>query len=254
MKKYDVIWSGLDNGHDGQWHGPIWLPAFYILASHDGANYNDPDSPIYDDLAHQIPSVKWKSSDASSPDGVRLFFRDAREPWSSTGVVYFDDISKRILITDLGKKLVDKSITPREVFIRAMEGHNENGDYPFKILASAFIHKIAFRGITLEQLMSAVMQNFRPGVDDLDISIRDGSGNKFPVTPTRRFRHMLTLLESVGAISSNKEMYVAWDTNILNRLAENKIELSSTKPIVDFGNISFSIFQKYSSQKGYELN
>jgi hypothetical protein len=223
-KKYDVVWSGLDNGHEGQWHGPIWLPAFKILAKHNGANYHDYQSPIYNDLETNIPSVTWRSTDTGSPSGMRLFFRDAREPWAATGIVRFDDATKKLFITDLGEKLARGIVSPSEVFIMAMEGHRESGEKPFQILAAAFLEPAASQGLTLEQLMGGVMQNFRPGADALASSLANGYGGGFGPTPTRRFKHMLTLLESVGAIAAKDTKYIAWNSDILRRLAETEIK------------------------------
>lgn len=222
QKKYDVVWSGLDNGHEGQWYGPIWLPTFKILAKHNGANYHDPQSPIYSDLETQIPSVAWKSADASSPGGVRLFFRDAREPWSSTGIVRFDDATKTLSITDLGEKLARGTVSPSDIFIMAMEAHSESGDKPFRILAAALLDPTAFQGLTLEQLMGGVMQNFRPEVDILASSLTNGMGATFAPTPTRRFKHMLTMLEAVGAVAAKDTKYIAWNSAILRRLAKTE--------------------------------
>ena len=157
-KKYDVVWSGLDNGHEGQWCGPIWLPTFMILSRHDGANYDDPHSAIYSELEAEIPTVSWTSNHATSPGGIRPFFRDAREPWSSTGVVRFDDSLKSLTITSLGKQLADGEVSAPEVFMRAMETHTEEGESPFRILAAAFLDPAASRGLTLDQLMGGVMQ------------------------------------------------------------------------------------------------
>ena len=229
QKKYDVMWSGLDNGHEGQWYGPIWLPTFKILAKYNGANYNDPKSPIYSELETQIPTVQWKSSDPSSPDGIRLFFRDAREPWSSTGVVRFDDTTKILTITDLGEKLARDAISPSDVFVLAMEAHSEAGDKPFQILATALLDPAASQGLTLDQLMSGVMQNFRPEVDDLDYSLANGIGATFGPTPTRRFRHMLSMLEVVGAVAAKDTKYIAWNSAILKQLAKTE---TKTKPVI----------------------
>lgn len=219
-KKYDVIWTGLDNGHEGQWYGPIWLPTFKILAKHDGANYNDAESPIYIELEEQLPTVAWRTADSTSTAGTRLFFRDAREPWSSTGVVHFNEANKTISITELGKKLDQGSVSPSEVFVMSMEAHNQGGDHPFQILSSAFLDPEASQGLTLEQLMGGVMQNFRPHVDDLASALLAGHGNGFAATPVRRFKHMLTMLESVGAIAAKDSKYIAWNLEILKRLAK----------------------------------
>ena len=151
--KYNITWSGMDRGHDGQWAGPIWLSAFNVLAQHDGASYHDPNSPIYAALAQQIPSVLWKSSDPTSVNGWRLYFRDAQEPWSSTGVVSFDDATGVISITSLGKDLAIGNLSAADVFLRAMENHTEGGEKPFGILASGFLDPAASQGLTLEQLI-----------------------------------------------------------------------------------------------------
>lgn len=221
-KKYDVVWAGLDNGHEGQWFGPIWLPAFKILAKHNGADYHDPLSPIYSELETQIPSVAWKSIDVGSPRGFRLFFRDGREPWESTGIVRFDDATKTLSITDLGEKLARGTVSPSDVFVMAMEAHSESGDKPFRILAAALLDPAASRGLTLEQLMGGVMQNFRPEVDGLASSLTNDMGATFGPTPTRRFRHMLSMLEAVGAIAAKDAKFIAWNSAILRRLSNSE--------------------------------
>jgi hypothetical protein len=218
--KYNIIWSGMDRGHDGQWAGPIWLSAFNVLAQHDGASYHDPNSPIYDALAKRIPSVSWKSSDPTSPNGWRLYFRDAQEPWSSTGVVSFDEATGVISITSLGKDLAAGTISAADVFLRAMENHIEDSERPFGILASAFLDPASSQGLTLQQLMGGVMQNFRPGVDQLESAISAGMGSTFVDTSKRRFKHMLGMLESVGAVQSKDGKWIGWNRNILMRLAK----------------------------------
>jgi MoxR-like ATPase len=226
--KYDVAWSGLDRGHDGQWVGPIWLPTFLVLSRHDGANYQDPDSPIYTELAGLIPTVSWKSRDASSPKGWRLYFRDAQEPWSSTGVVSFDDATGTISITESGKKLAAGTVSPSDVFVRAMESHVESGEKPFGILAAAFLDPAASQGLTFEQLIGGVMQNFRPGVDELSVVLASGNASSLGPTPTRRFRHMLTMLESVGAIAAKDTKYIAWNSGLLKRIAKSTTKSATT--------------------------
>jgi energy-coupling factor transporter ATP-binding protein EcfA2 len=193
-----------------------------ILARHEGASYQDPQSPIYTELEAHIPSVAWRSADRESPGGMRLFFRDAREPWSSTGVVLFDETSKTLSLTPLGKRLERGDVSPSDVFVMAMEAHAENGESPFRILASSFLEPAAYHGLTIEQLMAGVMQNYRPGVDDLVLSLENGTGETFGSTPTRRFRHMLTMLETVGAIAAKDTKYIAWNFSLLKRLSHSE--------------------------------
>ena len=214
--KYDVYWSGLDNGHEGMWKGPIWYQTFKILAENNGANFQDPESPIYKSLEKALPSVAWKSKDSKSATGFRLFFRDAREPWSSTGVINFSELTKTISTTELGKRLARGEISPAEVFIRAMEAHQEAGEKPFSILAGAFLQQEGQDGLTFDQLAVGVMRNYRPDRDNLNDSLKNVSGKKLEGTPLRRFRHILEMLEDVGAISSkDDEVYVAWNSEIL---------------------------------------
>jgi len=159
--KYNVTWSGLDRGHEAQWVGAIWLPAFLTLSRHDGASYQDPASALYQDLVQQLPTVSWRTSDPAAPGGFRLFFRDGQEPWSSTGVVSFNQTSGTISITALGKELAAGRVSAAEVFIRAMEGHSEGGERPFAIIAAAMLDPAAPPFLTIQQLMGGVMQNFR---------------------------------------------------------------------------------------------
>jgi hypothetical protein len=60
-------------------------------------------------------------------------------------------------------------------------------------------------------------------------------------------------MESVGAISSNDGKYVAWDTNILDRLANTKKQLFFKKTTAKFSNNSLLNFREYSKYKGYEF-
>lgn len=218
--KYDVYWSGLDNGHEGMWKGPIWFQTFKILNENSGANFQDPESPIYKNLEKEIPSVAWRSRDTKSASGFRLFFRDAREPWSSTGVIAFNEVTKTIATTALGNQLARGEISPAEVFIRAMQIHQEAGEKPFAILAAAFLQPEGQLGLTFDQLALGVMRNYRPDRDKLSDSIKSLSGKKLDGTPLRRFRHILEMLEDVGAVSSkDEEVYVAWNSEILERIA-----------------------------------
>jgi hypothetical protein len=109
----------------------------------------------------------------------------------------------------------------------AMEAHSESGDKPFRILAAAFIDPVASQGLTLEHLMGGVMQNFRPEVDELASSLTNGMGATFGQTPIRRFRHMLTMLEAVGAIAAKDTKYIAWNTAILTRLARTGAKIGA---------------------------
>jgi energy-coupling factor transporter ATP-binding protein EcfA2 len=208
-----------------------------ILYGHDGANYNDPASPIYAELESKIPSVSWRSPDPASPGGFRLYFRDAREPWSSTGVVHFNDSSKTISITDLGRKLATGQVSSSDVFVQAMQAHVEHGEKPFGILAAAFLEPEASQGLTLQQLMGGVMQNFRPRVDNLASALANGAGATFAGVSDRRFRQMLAMLESVGAITTAEigarggprdTYYIAWNSAILRRLARRTFIAEAT--------------------------
>lgn len=236
--KYDVYWSGMDNGHEGMWKGPIWHQTFKILAENNGANFQDPESPIYKILEKAIPSVAWKSKDAKSATGYRLFFRDAREPWSSTGVINFSDLTKTISTTELGKRLARGEISPAEVFIRAMESHQEAGEKPFSVLAAAFLQQEGQDGLTFDQLSVGVMRNYRPDCDNLKDSLKNVSTKKLEGTPLRRFRHMLEMLEDVGAISSkDNEVYVAWNLEILERIAGEK----DNNPTINMSELNYLI-------------
>ena len=237
--KYDVYWSGLDNGHEGMWKGPIWCQTFKILAENNGANFQDPESPIYKSLEKALPSVAWKSKDSKSATGFRLFFRDAREPWSSTGVINFSELTKTISTTELGKRLARGEISPAEVFIRAMEAHQEGGEKPFSVLAGAFLQQGGQDGLTFDQLAVGVMRNYRPNRDNLNDSLKNVSEKKLEGTPLRRFKHILEMLEDVGAISSkDDEVYVAWNSEILERIAGGivnspKINMPALNTLID---------------------
>ncbi len=96
--------------------------------------------------------------------------------------------------------------------------HREQEEYPFKILAAAFLE--AGKALSLTDAFYGVMQSYRPGVDDIDVALHDASGLAVPdgVKP-RRLRHMLNLLASVEAIEVVAGTWSAKDPNLLAKIA-----------------------------------
>jgi hypothetical protein len=222
--KYPHKWTGVDRGHEGQWAGPVWMQVFNILHKNAGASYQDPDSTIYTELSERIPDVAWKGRDDGGTGKQRLFFRDAREPWAETGVINFNEKTGLIEQTELGVALANSSIQAAEILRRLMNGHEENGERPFAILAEAFLEAGSTTSLTLDELMKGVMQNYRPGIDKLSDALSQAkqSAAHFTTNETRRFKHMLSLLESVGAISANGSKYIAWNTNFLRSITKSE--------------------------------
>jgi hypothetical protein len=221
--KYPKKWSGVDRGHEGQWAGPVWMQVFNILHHNAGASYQDPESVIYSELSARIPEVAWKGKDETNTGKNRLFFRDAREPWSETGVIKFDEKTGLIAQTELGLALARSEIQADEILRRLMVGHEENGEKPFVTLAQAFLEAGPTTSVSLDELMNGVMHNYRPGTDKLSDALNEGSRSAatFTTTETRRFKHMLSLMESVGAISANGSNYIAWNTQFLRSIAKS---------------------------------
>lgn len=221
--KYPKKWSGVDRGHEGQWAGPVWMQVFNILHNNAGASYQDPDSIIYAELSARIPEVAWKGKDETNPSKNRLFFRDAREPWSETDVIKFNEKTGLVEQTSLGLALAKSEIQADEIFRRLMANHDENGEKPFVILAHAFLEAGPTTSISLDELMNGVMHNYRPRADKLSDALNEGrrAATTFTTTETRRFKHMLSLLESVGGISANGSHYIAWNMQSLRSIAQS---------------------------------
>ena len=135
MAKYNAMWVGLDRGHEGLWVPSVWYKTLLVLNESDGSNYQDCSDPLYKRLKDKVPEVDWVSTEA---DGrKRGLFRDAREPWDSLKVASFT--GNIVSLTDKGRSVCAGSSSYSDVLISGLILHEENGEYPFRIIASAFL-------------------------------------------------------------------------------------------------------------------
>lgn len=214
MPNYDVEWRSIDAGREGLWKLPIWRGVLDIVAQHEGEDVYDENSKIYTDLEKNFPSETWKSSDKGK---FRPLFRDYPQPWTHTQTL--DIADHKFKLTSLGKQLVEGSTSPNEIFLKLLTNYTENGEKPFRIIASAFL--AANRPLSLTEIYFGVMQGFRPG-DDIHLSIKDAINTELPTGATivRRLKFMLLLMERSGLIAAiGNDVWAIWDAKLLSVIA-----------------------------------
>lgn len=221
MPNYDVEWKSIDAGREGLWKFPIWKGVLEIVARHEGEEVYDEASDIYLDLEKVFPSETWRSTDKGK---FRPLFRDYPQPWTQTQTLDISD--HKFKLTPLGKQLVTGRISPNEVFLKLLYSYTENGEKPFRIIATAFSE--VNRPLSLIELYCGVMQGFRPG-DDIQSSLTDSNTKELPsaTTPVRRLKFMLLLMERSGLISVlGNDSWAIWD----NKLVSEFVLKPSIKP------------------------
>lgn len=211
MPNYSVEWKSIDAGREGLWKFPVWIGVLEIIAKHEGEEVYDEKATIYSDLENAFPSETWRSTDKGR---FRPLFRDYPQPWTQTQTIDISDHKFRL--APLGKQLIEGKISPNEVFSGLLARYTEAGEYPFKILATAFWE--ANRPLSLVEIFYGVMQGFRPG-DDIKSSLDNANNKELPATtPVRRLKFMLLLLERSGLICSlSNDVWAIWDKNAVSK-------------------------------------
>jgi len=210
-------WTKIDDGSEGAWAPDVWLGLIEAVARHEGERVYDKDAPIYAELEASLPALKWRDSD----DGAfRPYFRDFSKAWVITGVATFNETFQ---LTAVGRQIVIGALSARDCMVNFCENYAENGEHPFCILASGFLH--AGKPLSLEEIFFGIETGYRPGVDSLKGSlaaVQSQVGSEIPSTPRRRLTLMLKVLERAGGIVSSGKIWRVWDKGILTRLATSK--------------------------------
>lgn len=212
--KYNVFWNGLDRGHEGYWNPVIWYKTLKIVGELEESNYKDLNSPLYTKLQKEIPEVEWFSKEANGV--LRSSFRDAREPWQSTNVLEFSNDT--VKCTPLGEKINQQISTYSDALVTTFKNFEEEGEYPFVIIASAFSELGNGECLTAEQVANIIMPNYRPGKDRLSDALLCAPENN-STTQLRRIRNMLQLLIYTGAITKiDAVKYVVSSKKVLSEI------------------------------------
>lgn len=221
MAKYEVEWTSLDPGGEGQWQPLVWLGALKIIGNHEGEGIYDAAAPVYDELQAAFPQITWKSMEGAN---FRPLFRDFPHAWTRTGVLVPPDQSdRRFQLTPIGREVVNGSISPEDLFIRLFRQYTEGGVKPFQVLAAGFLG--AGRSLTLAEAYFGLMKEYRPGSDDLATALLTaaGSGAVPGTRGPRVLKLMLKLMERTGALASGRrgqdDAWLAWDTELLSEIA-----------------------------------
>ena len=211
-------WRGIDGGREGLWTNRAqWKTVLEIIDRHPGEHVYEESSPIYEELEAAYPDDSWRTYTEGS---FRPLFRDYPNAWTRTNTLDISDGTFKL--TNLGKRIVGCTEDPIEAIIPAIARHQESQDAakPFTILSKVFL-KYPSRSLNLEELYWGVVVGFRPESDDIN-SIFDGlnSSEAIADTPKRRLKAILSLMESVGAIASDKttSSWKAWGLSTLKRI------------------------------------
>ena len=215
VEKYKY-WVGIDGGREGLWANRVlWKSVLEIVGRHEGEAVYDEKSPIYEELESEYPEETWRSHDEKGK--FRPLFRDYSHAWTRTGTV---DISRgKFNLTDLGRRIVGCTEDPFEAILPAIARHEEEGYRPFVVICQVF-QAFPNRRVSLNELYWCIDVGFRPDLDDLT-NVFDGvdTSADIPATPLRRLKAMLFLLESLGALVSDKtSTWRAWNLSILKRV------------------------------------
>jgi hypothetical protein len=218
MDKYNVDWSGMDTGFERLWEPDVWHNVLIALSETPLVNFRDAHSHFYQLLDQRCPDVSWVSTQT---DGTsRTIFRDARMPWSRTDVIAFSDDGSMSL-TAKGIAVLERKVGYCDVLIQAMKKHAENGEYPYTILANAFLDVSLGGFLSFSQIAYGVMRRYRPLVDNLQEALQfsEQDAKQTSSVCTRRLKNMLRLLELVGAIECVKYEFRPCNISVLKLLA-----------------------------------
>ena len=215
MAKYNAMWVGLDRGHEGLWVPSVWYKTLFVLGESDGSNYQDCSDPLYERLKDKVPEVEWVSTEA---DGrKRGLFRDAREPWDSLNVVSFNE--NIVSLTEKGRSVCTGILSYSDVLISGLVLHEENDEYPFRIIASAFLETDGRIALTPDLIAGKIMPNYRPLIDDILVTL-SAAAEPMPTTQVRRIRNMLQLMSYAGAlVKVDSSRYMMANRSVLERIA-----------------------------------
>ncbi|WP_022964108.1 McrB family protein [Halopseudomonas pelagia] len=215
-------WTKIDSGSEGAWAPDVWLGVIEIISRHEGETVYDQQAPIYEELQERFPSLKWVDKDQDT--GVfRPYFRDFSKAWTNTKVASFDTTFR---LTPQGRRIAEGSLSAREHLIAVCEHYSENDEYPFRILAEAFLK--AGRPLSLAEIFFGIETAYRPGKDQLVETLSLASSTNHPAisgVAERRLNLMLALLERTGGIAKSgtgsKAVWRLWDKDTLSEISKD---------------------------------
>lgn len=191
MNTYNVNWKGLDRGHESAWRPSVWRGVLKLFAKYSPVDLSETGSEFFKQLKANFPKTQWVTK---SNGQTRTFFRDGREPWVTTGVVYFDEDAKTASITQLGQRVCDCEMTYSDVLFSLMNEYSENGEYPFRIILKA-LQVAPVSGLSYEDI-ARVMCHFREG-DDIQ-EVLQLPDEALGDTAERRLKAMLKAMLNAG--------------------------------------------------------
>ena len=203
-------WQGIDRGHEGYWERSVWMGVLKVLNDcGGGADFLNENSIIYTELDSKIPQVEWHSTEGNG--AWRSNFRDAREPWSGTGVISFDDT--RMRLTEKGRQILSGQKSFDEIICDALKSYSENNENPFAILAKVFLSLPINQGLSFDDAVK-IMRHYRPNIDDLQNVILNDA-EEISATAKRRLRHILRLLTFTGGVVFDSNIYYVASRRVL---------------------------------------
>lgn len=203
-------WQGIDRGHEGYWERSVWMGVLKVLNDcGGGADFLNENSIIYTELDSKIPQVEWHSIEGNG--AWRSNFRDAREPWSGTGVISFDDT--RMRLTEKGRQILSGQKSFDEIICDALKSYSGNNENPFAILAKVFLSLPINQGLSFDDAVK-IMRHYRPNIDDLQNVILNDA-EEISVTAKRRLRHILRLLTFTGGVVFDSNIYYVASRRVL---------------------------------------
>jgi energy-coupling factor transporter ATP-binding protein EcfA2 len=220
LGNYSVTWTGIDSDNSEQfWERDRWELALEGISNHEGEKVHDVDSPVYSELRSRDEQPTWAKTRESDGnfDGA---FRSYRRPWTESNVVDLspdDDGVSRFRLTGKGKEVAEGDAGYSDAMIPVFRSHEEDGEYPFRILANAFLQ--TSRALTPEEIFSWVMQGYRPGQDNLESVWESPLSDDITRYTKRSLTRILKGLVQTGALDKTQSRYFAGDRSKLLRIA-----------------------------------
>jgi hypothetical protein len=219
LKTYVPDWLGFDRGREGVLVGPLWKGVLTILAKHEGEDYYNLESPLYEELEQAFPEESWVGETED-----RQFFRAYSAAWTLTGVLEKrTNKNPNIKITPLGQAVVSGLVSPRAAILRAAAFHKEksaNGiENPFEVIARAFI-QIPNTELSLSDIYFGIECHWREGDIDIKTVIDTAERGKMEATPRRRLRAILKILAELGALKASEDKWSVGSIEVLRAIID----------------------------------
>lgn len=216
-------WTKIDGGAEGAWATDVWLGVIDAISKNEGQEVYSAESKIYADLKKSFPQLAWTSNDGGT---FRPYFRDFGKPWTITGVATFENTFQ---LTPNGQKIAHGELSPRDFLLSFCQRYFESNELPFCILAEAFLNLAS--PLSLVQVYFGIVTSYRPGVDNLEDSLKlavDKSDSDIPSVAKRRLTLMLAIFERVGCVvktgSGASQFWRRWDYVALQKLSNTLIK------------------------------